>query len=322
MNEMVSYIFLITDNIINCNFMNLILIDRNGLMTGILVINEFLNLNKFNEIHDWLLKAASKYNIDLQLKTNSELLIDISGIRRDRITDFILFWDKDVKLASYLEQLGYPVYNSSKAIEICDDKSLTHLTLMNHNISMPRTIIAPKTFENIGYTNYRFLTEVAEIIGFPIVVKECFGSFGQQVSLVKDFPQLLERVQLIGTKPMLFQEFIKSSIGRDIRLQVVGKQVIASMQRFSENGDFRANLTIGGGMQPYLPNKQQIDLALRCCDIVGLDFAGVDLLFGENDEPIVCEINSNAHFKNIYDCTGVDAAEAIMEHIIYKMQSR
>lgn len=289
-------------------------------MTGILVVNEFLHINKFNEIHAWLLEAATKYHISMQLKTNAELLIDISDNPKDRMADFILFWDKDVRLASYLEKFGYPVFNSSKAIEICDDKSLTHITLMNCGVPMPRTIIAPKTFENIGYTNYNFLTEVAKILGFPMVIKESFGSFGQQVYLVENFRELEEKVMQIGAKPFLFQQYIKSSFGRDIRLQVVGGKVIASMLRCAKDGDFRANVSNGGSMKVHQPSPEQIDIALICCEIIGLDFAGVDLLFGENGEPIVCEVNSNAHFKNIYDCTGINAAEEIMKHIYNRLK--
>ena len=290
-------------------------------MTGILVVNEFLHSYKFNEIHAWLLAAANKQGIEMQLRTNADLLIDISEETQDCKADFILFWDKDVRLAYYLEQLGYPVFNSSKAIELCDDKSLTHLTLMNSGIPMPRTIIAPKTFENIGYTNYKFLHQVAERIGFPLVVKESFGSFGQQVYLVKNIEELEEQVKHIGVKPILFQEFIKTSFGKDIRLQVVGNKIIASMYRYTENGDFRANLSIGGKMENYLPTKEQCDLALQCCEVLELDFAGVDLLFGEDEKPIVCEVNSNAHFKNIYDCTGVNVADAIITHVIRKLRA-
>ncbi|MBE5966070.1 MAG: RimK family alpha-L-glutamate ligase [Lachnospiraceae bacterium] len=295
-------------------------------MNGWLVVNEYLNSSKFNEIHQWLLEAARKQGITMQLRTNAQLLVDIISEKTaepgKRQADFVLFWDKDVRLAAYLEQLGYPVFNSSRAIGICDDKSLTHLTLMNKGIRMPRTILAPMTFTNIGYTNLSFLEETAERLAFPLVVKECFGSFGQQVYLVNNIEELKEKVKQIGIKPMLFQEYITSSFGRDIRLQVAGSQVIAGMYRYSENGDFRANLTIGGKMKKYSPTKEQCAIALRCCEILGLDFAGVDLLFGNDGEPIVCEVNSNAHFKNIYDCTGVNAADSIMEHIKKQMQLR
>ena len=288
-------------------------------LKGLLVVNEFLASNKFNEIHNWLIEAAKKNKIQMELRTNAELLIDIPTDRKERLADFILFWDKDVKLATYLEKLGYPVFNKASAIEICDDKALTHLTLMNTFIPMPRTVIAPKTFDNIGYTNYEFLSETAQCLGFPMVIKECFGSFGQQVYLVHNLEEAKECMDSIGTRPVLFQEFIHSSFGRDLRLQVVGRNVIASMYRYSETGDFRANLSIGGSMRPYEPTQRQKELALRCCEAIGLDFAGVDLLFGEGDEPIVCEVNSNAHFKNIYDCTGVNAAQLIMEHILSRL---
>ena len=295
-------------------------------MNGLLIVNEFLYSDKFNEIHDWLINAAVKHGITLHLKTNAEVVIDINEAAESvygnkRLGDFILFWDKDVKLASYLEHLGYPVFNNSKAIETCDDKALTHLALMKQGIRMPRTILAPKTFDNIGYTNYNFLREAAERLNFPMVVKECFGSFGQQVYLVGNYDELLAKVRQIGTKPMLFQEFIKSSHGRDIRLQVVGDRVIAGMYRYSDQGDFRANLTIGGRMQSYEPTQEQRELAIRCCQVIGLDFAGVDLLFHEKEVPVVCEINSNAHFKNIYDCTGVNAADAILEYITERLKS-
>lgn len=286
-------------------------------MTGWLIVNEFLHSNKFNEIHSWLLEAASRQGITMRLKTNAEVMIDL--FKKEEGTgpevDFVLFWDKDTRLAFYLEQLGYRVFNSSRAIGICDDKSMTHLTLMNSGIPMPHTIVCPMTFENIGYTSYSFLEDVADRLGFPMVVKECFGSFGQQVYLVYDIGGLKEKIMQIGAKPILFQKFVKSSFGRDIRLQVVGNKVIASMYRHSGSGDFRANLTIGGKMEAYEPTRKQCSLALSCCEVIGLDFAGVDLLFGEDDEPIVCEVNSNAHFKNIYDCTGINAADVIIAHI-------
>lgn len=291
-------------------------------MTGWLITNAFLHTHKFTEINLWLVDAAKKAGIDLTIKTNAEVLVQLDSkntiaYKADEADrpDFILFWDKDVRLAEYLELKGLPVFNSSRSIAICDDKSLTHLYLQRAGIKMPKTILAPMTYSNIGYTKTEFLEQVIEELSFPMVVKECFGSFGQQVYLVHNYMELEEKVKEIQPKPMLFQEFIETSKGKDVRLQVVGDQVVASMYRYSDNGDFRANITNGGKMKPYNPTKEQKDLAVRCCKILGLDFAGVDILFGENDEPIVCEVNSNAHFKNIYDCTGVNVADFIMDYI-------
>ncbi|SHO53522.1 ATP-grasp domain-containing protein [Anaerocolumna xylanovorans] len=293
---------------------------------GYLVTNSYLINSKFSIIHQWFMESAKKYAIDLKGFGNSQLPIYLPGDREDsregkgREVDFVLFWDKDIRLAKFLEDSGYTLYNSSRAIALSDDKSLTHLALSKAGIPMPKTYIAPMTFDTIGYANLDFLEEVEALIGYPCVVKECFGSFGQQVYLARSQAELMAITLKIGSKPMLFQEFIESSMGRDVRLQVVGEEVIASMYRYSDNGDFRANITAGGKMKPYEPTKEQIDLALLCCKTLGLDFAGVDILFGRDGEPLVCEVNSNAHFKNIYDCTGVNAADVILEYILGKVK--
>ena len=49
---------------------------------------------------------------------------------------------------------------------------------------------------------------------------------------------------------------------------------------------------------------------------LGLDFAGVDILFGSGGEPILCEVNSNAQFKGLWEATGIDITDALFEHII------
>ena len=55
--------------------------------------------------------------------------------------------------------------------------------------------------------------------------------------------------------------------------------------------------------------------AIKAAEAIGLDFAGVDILFG-NDGPIVCEVNSNPHFKSSLECTGIDMSEEIMDYIM------
>ena len=284
-------------------------------MKAWLIVNEFLQTGKFNEIHDWLINAANQYGIDMRILTNAQILTILgeNQTAKDDV-DFVLFWDKDVRLARYLEVSGLFVLNSSNAIAVCDDKSLTHLYLQTNHIPMPKTIIAPMTYENIGYRNYGFLDLVEKEIAYPMIIKECFGSFGMQVYCVNDRDEVLKCMKKIGAKPFLFQEFIESSAGKDIRIHVVGGKVITSMYRYSMNGDFRANITNGGHMKPYEPTELEKKMAIECCEILGLDFAGIDLLFGPENQPLVCEVNSNAHFKNIFDCTGVNVAEEIIKY--------
>lgn len=281
-------------------------------MTGWLIVNGFLQSGKFQELTELFVQAAKEERISLLVKNNTECLVDTMQ-EWDETPDFVIFWDKDILLAKALEALGIPLYNSSRAIAICDDKRETHLALQKAGIPMPRTIIAPMTYDGIGFTSLSFLTEVEKRLSFPLIVKEAFGSFGEQVYMARDYNELLSLVSHSKTTKLLFQEYIAASHGRDVRLQVVGNQVVAAMMRHSDR-DFRANITAGGTMEAYSPSKEETDIALQAARAVGADFAGVDLLFG-SERALVCEVNSNAHFKNLLDCTGVNTAKEILRFI-------
>lgn len=282
---------------------------------GLMVVNAFLKTSKFDDIYLTLLEAAKAYCLELDVKTNAEVCCELCrGIFARERYQFVLFWDKDTQLALQLEQLGLRLFNSAESIRRCDDKGLTYLSLQGQDIPMPETVIAPKTFPNIGYTVLGFVDQIGEQMGFPLVVKECFGSFGQQVYLMNTPAELREKVESLAGIPMLFQKPVTESFGRDVRLNVVGDQVVASILRRSTDGDFRSNLSRGGSMETYAPTAAERELALRAVKLLGLDFAGVDVLFGR-DGPILCEVNSNAHFKTTLQCTGVNMAEKIMAYI-------
>lgn len=284
-----------------------------------LVVNGFIQSEKFTQIFQWLIRAAEKKGCLLELKTNTQLLpafmIKENIILPEKRPDFVIFWDKDTRLARLLEKAGLKLFNSAQSIEICDDKSLTYLELSGSGIRMPETIIAPKTFQVQGYPHLEFLPDVENRLGYPMVVKECYGSFGQQVFLVNSRDEMKEILNEIKNRPCLFQEYIAASKGHDIRIQMTGNRAVAAMHRFNQH-DFRANITNGGSMEAYEPDAAQIEMAQTAVKELGLDFAGVDILFGKDGEPVLCEVNSNAHFVNIWKCTGVNAAEAILEHCI------
>lgn len=287
---------------------------------GWLIVNGFLDSPKFEEIYNWILEKASSNNLELRKLTNDQVtsILPISSGETDWKTkpDFVLFWDKDVKLARMLEAEGFKVFNSADAIEACDDKSLTFIKLKDADISMPVTFNAPLSFED-KYPDYTFLLQIENKIGYPMIIKKNEGSFGNEVFLAKDFNEAATIAENLGPNSFIMQEYIEESKGKSARLQVVGDEVITSMKLTNEE-DFKSNVTGGGKMEKYEPTDEEKEIALKACKKLGLDFAGVDIIWKE-DKPLLCEINSNAHFKNIFDCTGVDAADAIIKYILKKI---
>ena len=287
---------------------------------GLMVVNAFLHSSKFDEIYRILLRSANACGTELSVRTNAELctVVDTPSFAPEAY-DFVLFWDKDVELATQLTQRGLPVFNSAESIRLCDNKALTYLALKDKGFPMPRTILAPMTFSAVGYPSTAFVDEAAQALGFPLVLKECYGSFGQQVYLFDDLEKLREKVLALAGTPLLFQQLVGNSRGRDIRVNVVGERVVASILRKSTNGDFRSNLTLGGSMEPYAAGEEEARLAVRAVRELGLTFAGVDVLFGP-DGPLLCEVNSNAHFKTTLECTGVNMADELFCEIADRLK--
>ena len=270
-------------------------------MTGFLAVNHYLRGEKFSELHSHLISSAQKMNIDLKLRTNFDLLFE------SEIPDFVLFWDKDINCAKMLENKGIPVFNSARSIELCDDKMKTYLAL-DSRVKQPKTIPAPLSFFDTDYTE--FVEKAGEVLGFPLVFKECFGSFGEQVHLCTSVADVMK---YINGKPFLLQEYIECG-GEDVRIEVVGNRVVAAMKRKNEH-DFRSNITNGGTAEKYIPTEKECEIALTACRELGLTFGGVDIMSGDT----LCEVNSNAHIMNIMHSSGVDVAPLIFEEILRKI---
>lgn len=284
-------------------------------MTGWLIVNNFLRSEKFSEIYEYLVRAGKEYGADIVMKRTGECMFYVG--EKTNLPDFVLFWDKDINLAKRFEDMGAAVFNSAEAIKICDNKAECAVCLAEAGVKIPKTYIAPKTFENIGYNDLEFLKTAANELGYPFIIKESFGSFGQQVYLAQNYAQAQEIVKKIGSRDFIMQEFVKESFGRDVRINVVGNRVVSAALRQSVNGDFRSNVSNGGVMRAFEATKKQKELAVKACEAIGLDFAGVDVLFDE-DGGYVCEVNSNPHFKSTFDCTGFDMSKEIIKYIVKK----
>ena len=285
-------------------------------MKGWLVVNTFMDNAKFKNLYELLSDAFKKRDVSLEIKTAEDISLEVNKPIENK-PDFAIFWDKDIYLAKRLEQNGIRLFNNSAAVELCDNKILMYQELAKNNIRIPRTFIAPKTFEGLGYNKLSFLDKVIEEIGFPIVIKEAYGSFGEQVYLASDKESAKSIIKRIGYKDFLMQEFIASSKGRDIRINVVGDKAVASMLRENKN-DFRSNISSGGNGINYEPKQEYIDLAIKAAKALGLSFAGVDVMFGE-DGPIICEVNSNPQFASTLKATGINLGEFISDYILKQL---
>ena len=291
-------------------------------LRGIVVYNGFWNSRAVPDPVIRLVKAAENKQVVLTPIANTLLIAEMGksvSVRGAEQADFVLFWDKDIRLANALQQMGLPVWNRPAAIALCDDKSATHLMLAGQGIPMPKTLVAPMTYTAVTPPIVHFLDESEKCLGYPMIVKECFGSLGGQVYMAENREQLDALAYNMGAKPFLTQQFVAAERGQDVRLYVIGGNVAAAIRRKSLT-DFRANIGQGATAESYTPTEEECRLAIRCCSILGLLFGGVDILHDDHGDPLVCEVNSNAHMAGITQSTGVDIASLILDEVLKEMK--
>ncbi len=224
-----------------------------------------------------------------------------------------VYFDKDVIPGLRLELLGIRLYNNIGSIELCDDKRRTG-ELLRRDLCIPETITSPLFFSDNSDFRKTFAGRVGKKLGYPLVAKLAFGSLGQQVKLLQTEEELLNCSKDWKEKPHLFQKYVKSSKGKDVRIYVVGGNVVAAMERYNPN-DFRSNIGAGGRGTKIKPPQEFEQAAVDACQLLGLDFGGVDLLYGENGEPVVCEVNSNALFNELNAVCDVNIEKHIADTV-------
>ena len=204
------------------------------------------------------------------------------------------------------ERMGVPVFNNADTLERVRDKLHAHQILAESGLPTPDTMLA-KFPINVDL--------VEETLGFPLIVKTLHGALGSGVFLLentKSFQDLMTLVQ--ETQPnilLIFQKFIASSKGRDLRILVVQGKVVAAMQRIAKPGDFKANCSQGGSVEEFKIDKKAADIAIKTAEALNIQVAGIDLLFTD-DGYTICEANTFPGFKGLEKATGVNVPEAIL----------
>ena len=213
----------------------------------------------------------------------------------------------------HLERLGVILINGSNSIDTVKDKLYTQQILGQSNLPVPKTLLVKHPI-NIDF--------VEKNIKFPVIIKTLSGSFGAGVFLAETKNQLEQLLKMAEiTKPsynIIVQEFIKDSWGKDLRVFILNGKVIGCMMRQATDDDFRANITRGGKGIPYQIDDEIEWLGGESARLLGLDIAGVDLLF-DGDGYSICEVNSSPGFEGMDKFTKTNIAEQIVTYVKHRI---
>ena len=206
------------------------------------------------------------------------------------------------------EMIGDFVINKSDAIKSSRDKLRSLQVLAKHGIDMPITGYASHTMD---------IHDVIEKVGkTPLIMKLLQGTQGNGMVLaetMKAAESVMNAFKQVDAD-ILIQEFIKESSGVDIRVIVVGKKVVAAMQRVAPEGEFRSNVHRGAATKHINLTPEEEEIAIKSTKILGLSVAGVDLMRSKRG-PLVLEVNSSPGLQGIELLTGADVAGEIISFI-------
>ena len=200
-----------------------------------------------------------------------------------------------------------PMLNTPEATARAAYKAATVATLAAHGMPVPDTMLA--------LDNGR-LADLRRELGDHVIYKTSIGTHGESAWKVGPDDPLTAAV---GRRRGFLQEFVGGHRmrARDLRVYVVGGEVIGAMYRYAPEGEWRTNVALGGEVEDASDEipAETLSLATTAVEAIGLDYAGVDLIEG-HDGWSVLEVNPTAGFKGLYKATGRSPAPYIAKMAI------
>ena len=241
---------------------------------------------------DWMLEEAKSLGMNVQFyyqeelqigHRNHQLFIDVQQTPTEPPA-YAIVRTIDPFLTKQLEMLGTVCYNSSFVAEIANNKAKTHQYISSLGIPMSDTIYC--------------CGPVRAELPYPFIAKEVHGRGGKSVYLVENSEQLASlptEGEWLIQKPAVF--------GKDVRVFVVGKKIIAAVLRESAT-DFKANYTLGGSASLYQLSDEETALVHKIIDAFDFGMVGIDFIFDEEGQFL---------FNEIEDVVGSRTLSAVSE---------
>lgn len=245
------------------------------------------------------------FSPDGEIFYNGQPFPEVDGlISRARVIDQV---ENRLYLLKLLEEKGFFVVNGYDALLKSKNKWVATETLRKTGVRTVPTWVCE---------DESMALRLAETIGYPVVVKTPYGTYGKGVAKGENAVELRSILWTFWKPdcitPILLQPFVAEAEGKDHRVFVVDGKVVAAMERSAPSGDFRAYSPKAEDARPVEISEEEADLAIRATTAVGLNNAGVDVIHTQKG-PAVLEVNGNAGLMRISTVTGIDVPRAIIE---------
>ena len=266
-----------------------------------------------------LFKAAKNRNIDIKMVDSKRESFDLSEESEVFLQKFgdvslqrCISHFRGLHIAAILESKGVKVVNKFQTSMVCGNKLLTTLALQKAGVPTPKTAV---TF------HLESSLEALKEIGYPAVLKPVTGSWGRLMAVLNDEAtaktviEMREEMKNALLNIYYIQKWVDRP-PRDVRVLVVGDEVVAASYRYSPEGDWRTNVARGGKSEPCPLTSELKELVLKAAHAVGGGVLAVDCMESKDSGLLVHEINTTVEFKGLASTTNIDLAGKIIDYVI------
>jgi len=234
-------------------------------------------------------------------------------------------------LSKQLELMGIKVFNNSFVSEICNDKARAYQYLAKTGIKM---------VDSSFYRNVQ-VKEVISVVTKPTVIKAVEGHGGTQVFLVEPSDVISyegeseadedtlnygsrkkqsEIVDGLRSSDVVVQP-LTGSRHQDLRVYVIGKEIIAAVLRTAKEG-FKSNYSLGGEVCLYHLSEEEKAIVNTIINQFDFGLVGIDFIIGDQGEFIFNEIEDVVGSRMLYQCSDINIVEVYLKFIVQSINSK
>lgn len=254
---------------------------------------------------------SHQHNLTIQLVFAEELSLIIDNGRLsvymdDGISlqpDFVINRTRESQIGLHFELMGCRVFNNSQVTDICNHKAKTHQIINSHGIKSVKTAIS--------------FTEGQSLVNYPLIMKTNSGHGGTDVFKVDSKMELIKHMEKFNKGDVILQEMCDNP-GVDVRVFVLGREIIGAVKRYSSNS-FKSNFSLGGKAERYTLSENQVKLVNKIGTLFDFDFVGIDFLIDQDGEFLFNEIEDAVGTRTLYQQYDFDVVQMYLKYINKQM---
>lgn len=245
--------------------------------------------------------------IDLPDFTQPPLAVFVRGLPSGTLEQIVF----RLNILHTLSEMGIVVYNNPCGIERTVDKARTSVLLKQAGLPTPDTWVC-ESKEQAEFIYQRECRQKKKLI-----LKPLFGSQGNGMHLLDQSTGLTHDEDFSGV--YYLQSFVDCGKKEpfDIRIFVINGKAVAAMTRHSKR--WLTNRAQGAECRFLQIDKQLRELSEAAVKVVGIEYAGVDLLLDSNGCLQVLEINSIPAWQGLQKVTDINVATCLIDDLVCRL---